>query len=752
MRHRSPLVTALLLLAVVSALGGCAAEKLIKRGDAMLALGNAIEAEAAYLGAQAEKPKLAQDVEFVAKLQQARSRAAYQRGVQLGGNGRWEDAIAEFEQSIRIGPEAVDAPRALAEARREAARARHRRALELADEGKRNEAIAQLRRARELDPENLDVQDALNSVEGDKAGRLQQAQQFFEQAVALQGERRWQQADARLADAIRASANHLPSRVARHQGKGRLAEARRRRAAAQQAMADRRLDTAMASYEQALDLWPFFDEARAELARVRRQRRVAQGHYDRAVRLAAEGQWDEVVRAAQASLGVFPHSRDAKALLTRSRREAALAHVRVGNAMLAEGKLDEAEAAFNRALGYQANMPDAREGLAAADRVRGDEAAKKALWGHALLWYTRANEHVTRHELQVAIDNARIRIAERIGFRLAVGTRDADVAARPNSADLVGGIIDHLAQEKPAYVELVAARPGVAADYTATVDLSRVDVTQTRTDSRNPSHRYAIRQQVANPEIPRLHNRLEMLRREMRRLRADFNTPCPRCRGTGRRVHGQCRGTGRLADKICPDCRGTGYRNCRFCRGTGRRSTVAEFDLQRKRREIDETRDRLNREPQMVLVESVAEWPYVVETYEKRGTMVAALRVTDAAGKIVYSDSVQSQSTSRDTTIRGANPAIGLGDDPLQLPTDHAVRQTLLAAAAKESAMQLVAAVVQERIKAAQVRAEGLSVTGNDIQAFETYVDAALLVEPLDPEEAQRVLAQLRNATETGGR
>jgi tetratricopeptide (TPR) repeat protein len=748
MRHRLPRVAVLLLLAIVSAVGGCAAEELIKRGDTMLAMGNAIEAEAAYLGAQVEKPKLAEDAEFVAKLQQARSRAAYQRGVQLGGNQRWEDAIAEFEQSIRIGPEAVDAPRALAEARREAAKVRHRRALELADQGKLNEAIVELRRARELDPENLDVQDALNSVEGKKEGRLQKAQQFYEQAVALQGERRWQQADERLADAIGANANHLPSRVKRRQGKRQLVEARQRRAAGKQAMADRRLDTAIASYEQALDLWPFFDEAQGELADARLQRRVAQEHYDRAVRLAAEQQWDEAVKAALASINVFPHARDAKALLTRSRREAALAHVRVGSAMLAEGKLEEAEAAFNRALGHQADMLAAKEGLAAADRVRGDEAVKKSLWGHALLWYTRANEHVAGHEFRMAIDNARARIAERIGFRLAVGTSGADRAARPNSADLVAAITNRLANEKPPYVELVAALPGVATDYIATVDLSRVDVAETRTDARNLSHRYTISRQVANPEIPRLQDRLETLRREHHRLRTDFRTRCPQCRGSGKRVHGQCRGTGRLAGQICPDCHGTGYRDCRYCHGSGRSSNVTERDLRRKRDEIDDVRDELNRTPQMVIVETAAEWPYVVETYEKRGTMVAVLRVTDAAGKIVHSDSVQGQSTSGDATIRGANPAIGLGDDPLQLPTDHAVRQTLLAATAKESAAQLVAAAVQQRIKAAQVRAEGLSAAGDDTQAVETYIDAALLAEPLDPKEAARVLTKLRDAVE----
>jgi len=59
-----------------------------------------------------------------------------------------------------------------------------------------------------------------------------------------------------------------------------------------------------------------------------------------------------------------------------------------------------------------------------------------------------------------------------------------------------------------------------------------------------------------------------------------------------------------------------------------------------------------------------------------------------------------------------------------------------------------VAAVAQKSIKAAQVRAEGLSAVGNDTQAVETYVDAALLAEPLDPEEAARVLTKLRDAVE----
>ncbi|MHC4716744.1 MAG: hypothetical protein ACYS5V_07235, partial [Planctomycetota bacterium] len=99
---------------------------------------------------------------------------------------------------------------------------------------------------------------------------------------------------------------------------------------------------------------------------------------------------------------------------------------------------------------------------------------------------------------------------------------------------------------------------------------------------------------------------------------------------------------------------------------------------------------------------------------------------------------------ARDATIDGANPAIGLPEDPLDLPDDTAVRASLLRAAAGQIALQVVPAVVADRIDLTRRRAEQLRRRGKTLEAAEARMDLIHLLKPIRAKEAAGLLAEVR--------
>ena len=109
--------TLTLLAAGALALSGCAAKRLIKQGDASMLAGQPRQAVQYYRRALEKDPNLARKKEFLAKLDHAGSRAAYAEGNELGGKGKWEEALAKFHESLRLDPEFAPAKQAEARAR-----------------------------------------------------------------------------------------------------------------------------------------------------------------------------------------------------------------------------------------------------------------------------------------------------------------------------------------------------------------------------------------------------------------------------------------------------------------------------------------------------------------------------------------------------------------------------------------------------------------------------------------------------------
>jgi len=741
-----------LVLCALGALVGCGPGRLIREGDEHLLAQRPAAAERSYQAALDRHPRLAEDAEFAAKLARARGLALLQAGRKLAEAKQWDAAIGRFGQAVAADPSLEEARQALGGARRQGAKAHHEKALKLADEGKLNDAIAELRHALKLDPENLDVRDALQSVEQRKRDNLSKAQRLHTQALALAGERRWGKAADALAAAIAANPNHLPARVLAARVRGRLAAAAAARAEGGRLLADRRLEQARDAYKAALAVWPVDDEANRGLQAALAQRQQAGTRYREATELAGGNRWDEAAAAAAASLQLFPYHREAEALLDRARRRAAAAHCQAASELLAKGKLAEAERACLRALDHVPDLAAAKAALARADVVRGDEAAKHGLWGSARLWYGAAEAHLAGPPQSQKLRAAQARVLARVRAGLSATVGHAAGVAAAASASLRAAVLRQLADRCPDVLALV--EPAAQPLYAATAQLVTLTVGDTLTSNERRTHHYTIAREVPNPDIPRLEHLLTGARHDLAHLRREYRRRCPLCRGTGRIPCQRCKGTGTVRDgdgrKPCPACAGRGWAKCSRCRGTGRDTTVSRHDVRRKEREVDELEHALVAAPHTVTEHVPAQWQYTLKRYRRKGVVEVVLHVGSPATRaVLHTDRIQRHVIHYDQAIENANPGIGLRADPLQLPSAQSIGSTLLDAAAREAATQVLAACLRTREAELGAAAESLRRSGKAPEALEALVDQARVRQASDPRRAADMLRRLQQARRT---
>lgn len=218
----------------------------------------------------------------------------------------------------------------------------------------------------------------------------------------------------------------------------------------------------------------------------------------------------------------------------------------------------------------------------------------------------------------------------------------------------------------------------------------------------NRIHNYTVVKEEQNPQYEVLRRLLDVAADNLTRLRIEFSRNCTVCAGTGFITCQACGGTGQRNGTPCPRCNVPGGRpgwvKCPRCDGLGHGSRLAEWNLRQQELEVISLQARLNREPQTVLRQFPAAWPYVVEHHEKTGTFDVVLQVVNTAtGKAIYQDTVRGSQRSEDATIQNPNPAVGLQPDPLKLPTDDQISQMLLDNAADEITTRVLTEVVVAR-------------------------------------------------------
>jgi hypothetical protein len=140
-----------------------------------------------------------------------------------------------------------------------------------------------------------------------------------------------------------------------------------------------------------------------------------------------------------------------------------------------------------------------------------------------------------------------------------------------------------------------------------------------------------------------------------------------------------------------------------------------------------------------------AEWPYVINHYEKSGDIRTRIQITsNVPGATPEVITVRKTFRQKDATVNNPNPRIGLRADPLILSSNDEVRTSLIRTAGSEVAAKIVAAVLKAKASEVRVKAENASRRGNSIDATEAYVDLVHIMRPYDSTAAARLLERLR--------
>ncbi len=754
-------------------LGGCAAQRLVKRGNASLLAGRPGEAVECFEQALAHDAELAAKPEFRQQLTEARKLAAYESGQQLAARQKWEQAMAAYSESLRIDPAFDKAGAALGHARRQAARQHHAQALRHADQGRLNQAIDELKRSLELDPDNPDAQDSLDSITQKKQAARSRADAIFAEAVRLTEQKRWHKAHEGLEQLLALNANHLPARSTRYVCLRELKRARDTFAAGSALLRQKRLDRAIETFQAALGIWPFHEQAGASLAESQALRARAEQLYARATQLAGESKWDETVASAAAALEIFPFHEPGGALLAAARQNAANAHARRGEDLLAAGRGVDAEGEFLRSFDFVSRFAPARDGLGRLYARRGASAQGRRSWGSALLWYADAVEQAGGREYMQKVQAMRAKVHQRVAFDVAVSVTGANGRLAAPAAEVSAVLTPALRDRTPGFLTVTDANGGEPSTYAASVQVAELTISTHLARSEERVHDYTEQRDVPNPEIPRLQGLLASAERDLDRIREEFARKCHRCRGSGRRDCPHCiagrrddrerqrprqrersreregtrerpNGRERPAERSCSHCSGRRWLACSQCRGSGRASRIGPGDIAVMAEKVRRLRRRLTREPAFVTQTFPAQWPYIVDHYEKTGRMTVSVSVGATAGGRPAQSVAEEVRSHRDATTRNANPEIGLDRDPLSLPADGSIRRTLVHSVAMKACEQVLAGALRSRADALAASARGFTAKGDAGAALEAAVDSALVTEPVNSLAADKQLKYLR--------
>jgi len=512
-------------------------------------------------------------------------------------------------------------------------------------------------------------------------------------------------------------------------------------------LVQKRLDEAIERLETALAIAPDDMATREMLQEARAARAEAQAHYDVAEAHFRQQRWDEAAGEIGEAKRLFPKFVEADKLLDRVHRAAADAACASAREALGAGRVRDAEAAFRAALGYVADLVEARRGLAAIASDRAETAVARQQWGAALLWAREAADYAPNQPGYAdRVEGLRARVDERVRFGLGLEYL-GEGAPSADTADLLDAVRGRVGREAPAFVTAPVA-PGAQAAFIADVEVVRLEVAGRLDRTENRIHAYRERREEPNPDYVRLRDLLDAAVRDLEVLVADYNTPCALCSGMGWVLCPACHGLGLHVHPPCPICSAgarPGYVVCSRCGGSGRWSTVTATDVYRQQRVVRQLQDQLARTPLVIVRDLPAEWPYTVEYHEKTGTLEASLKVRRAdTGALVYTDAVRSHRQDLDTAIQNANTGVGLSPDPLELPADAVVRRSVLEEAAQGAASKILAAVVGLRAAEVREEADRLLAQGKRAEGVERGVDAAVLLAAVDPLAADVQMRDLR--------
>lgn len=662
-------------------MSGCAAARFERHGDRALNRQDPVEARWNYEQALQLNPDLTDRHRFRRKLHVARREASVAEGRIALRGGRHDEAIAHFNTALVIAADHEPAQRGLSDTRHAAARMHFAEALDHADEDRLDAARQSLHRALDYESDHQFASAALASLDDEDAGRPEVVAAYRE-GQAMAADKRLPEAVDAFARAIRLDGAYLPARAALGRNRRTLSRATDLSEQGVVWLGDRDLDRAIESLRSSLELYPHAAKTRHQFSEAQRLRARADKLTTEA-RVAMAGQdWSLARSRFESALVIFPGHADAR----HGGHEVALT------------------------------------------RARADQQAGR--WGAALLHALDAKRYLDDDSADQALDHARARVRDRIGFSLYIRLADAVDALPALSAEFAQAMRERMRHETPGFLKIdppADLRPESAE--TVTVAVLRLDVDTRVRDRRHKTYSYDVDYDVPNPKLPRLEarvdayeDRVDDCRRAYRRLWDDYCDAKARADKSGD-PHDRER-----ADRL------------------DRRARKAKHKLRDAERELRDAKHKLACEPATVTLTREERWPYILETYRLEGELLARLElepVLDAAGvkRLVKKDFQRT-----DTTIDDPNPTIGLHEDPLTLPTEVSVRGRLLEAGVKEATEVSLNLALERRAAALERRSVTLTEVGRSAEALEAAVDAALLREPISRKFSWQQLETLRHA------
>jgi|GEM_PF-4328866 len=193
-------------LILMMAASGCVAEQHLRQAHAARVANRHSEAVDHMELALNAMPSLAQNDDFVAKLQSARARAAYQRGMDQQSRNEYDKATRSYRAALKADPTFKPPGEALKQLGPEAANWLLQESAPLIDAGKLDRAIELLQRAVQYDPTNTAAAARLNSTIELRRARREQADQLLNQSAAAAQRYEWDES-IRLA---REASNLIP--------------------------------------------------------------------------------------------------------------------------------------------------------------------------------------------------------------------------------------------------------------------------------------------------------------------------------------------------------------------------------------------------------------------------------------------------------------------------------------------------------------------------------------------------------------
>ncbi|MHC4994201.1 MAG: hypothetical protein ACYTGQ_04020 [Planctomycetota bacterium] len=545
------LLCALTLIAFLT-LVGCEAENAVKRGDSAMGVGANEEAYRQYQIARHHKPQLTHDPGFVTKYNHAKSRAAYDLARRRATAGDWESALSNYAEAINVDPGFTLARNALAEASEKAAVAFHQRAQAQADVDRLAEADRLLRRALDLAPSATQARAALVSIDNPPVTAA------WTTAMRHRDARRWPEAVGAFTEIIGVNPNHLPARAEKHRANLALSRSRQLASRGKTELDRQQLDSAIASLNEALSVWPFNSAAETDLRAASTLKGQAVFRHDAAVGHAAAGRWDNAIVANEASLKLYPGYAPAKEYASKLRLDAANDMIRLGDEELLAADPDAALGHFLKALGYRPDHEPAKAGLARVSVWRGDRFVEQNQVGHALLWYMDAETHYAGSAYRQKIDDARARVLSTAVFGLGANVVDDRGNTTAHTLAMDQRLTHALTRSAPSFV-YVGDRAGAAPRvYHSHLAITGVTIGSRVAKTESLSHEYTTYRDVINPRIDHLHYEIQHARGDLIALERRYNERCHVCGGGGRSACGACGGRGHTA---CPTHREPQHRS-----------------------------------------------------------------------------------------------------------------------------------------------------------------------------------------------